>query len=48
MPDGEGIPLLIQLAKDTKDNEVRKQAMNSLSNSHDMRAVTFFESVLKK
>ena len=47
MPDGEGVPLLIQLAKNTKDNDIRKQAMNSLSNSHDMRAVTFFESVLK-
>ena len=47
MPDGEGIPLLIQLAKNTKDNEVRKQAMNSLGNSHDMRAIAFFESVLK-
>jgi len=48
MPDGEGIPLLIQLARQTKDNEIRKQAMNSLSNSHDLRAVTFFEDVLKK
>jgi hypothetical protein len=48
MPDGEGIPLLIQLAKSTKDNEIRKQAMNGLSSSHDMRAVTFFEDVLKK
>ena len=48
MPDGEGIPLLIQLAKSTKDNEIRKQAMNSLSSSHDMRAVSFFEDVLKK
>jgi hypothetical protein len=47
LPDGEGIPLLIQFAKSTKDNEVRKQAMNSLSNSHDLRAITFFESVLK-
>ena len=47
MPDGEGIPLLIQFAKNTKDNEIRKQAMNSLSNSHDLRAVTFFEQVLK-
>ena len=48
MPDGEGIPLLIQLARNTKDTEIRKQAMNSLSNSRDMRAVTFFEDVLKK
>ena len=47
MPDGEGIPLLIQVAKNTKDNEIRKQAMSSLGNSHDMRAVTFFETVLK-
>jgi hypothetical protein len=48
MPDGEGIPLLIQLARNTKDNEIRKQAMSSLGQSHDMRAVTFFEDVLKK
>lgn len=47
MPDGEGVPLLIQFARNTKDNEVRKQAMNSLSNSHDMRAIAFFEAVLK-
>ena len=37
-PTGEG----------TKDNDVRKQAMNSLGNSRDGRAVTFFEEVLKK
>jgi HEAT repeat protein len=48
MPDGEGIPLLIQLTKATHDNEVRKQAMNSLGQSHDGRAVAFFEEVLKK
>ena len=47
MPDGEGIPLLIQIAKTTKDNEIRKQSMSSLGNSHDMRAVAFFEAVLK-
>lgn len=47
MPDGEGIPLLIQLAKTTKDQEIRKQSMSALGNSHDMRALTFFESVLR-
>jgi len=47
MPDGEGIPLLIQVAKTTKDNEIRKSAMSSLGNSHDMRALTFFETVLR-
>jgi len=48
MPDGEGIPLLIQLAKTTKDNEVRKQTMSLLGQSHDGRAQAFFEEVLKK
>jgi len=48
MPDGEGIPLLIQLARATLDSDVRKQAMNSLGNSRDGRAITFFEEVLKK
>jgi HEAT repeat protein len=48
MPDGEGIPLLIQLARATRDNEVRKQAMSSLGQSRDGRAISFFEEVLKK
>jgi hypothetical protein len=48
MPDGEGIPLLIQLVKTTKDADVRKQAMNSLQGSQDSRALSFFEEVLKK
>ena len=48
MQDGEGIPLLIQLVKTTKDAEVRKQAMNSLQQSRDMRAIAFFEEVLKR
>ena len=48
MPDGEGVPLLIQLAKATHDSEVRKQAMSSLEQSRDGRAIGFFEEVLKK
>ena len=48
MPDGEGIPLLIELARTTRNSEVRKQAMNSLQQSHDARAASFFEEVLKK
>jgi hypothetical protein len=39
---------LIQLAKATRDNEVRKQAMSSLEQSRDGRAIGFFEEVLKK
>jgi hypothetical protein len=47
LPDGEGIPLLIQVIKTTKDPQVRKQAMNTLQGSRDPRALTFFEDVLK-
>lgn len=47
LPDGEGIPLLIQVIKTTKSQEVRKQAMSALESSRDPRALTFFEDVLK-
>jgi len=48
MPDGEGIPLLIQVVKSSQNAEVRKQAMSTLGQSRDLRAVMFFEEVLKK
>ena len=47
LPDGAGVPALIQLVKSSKDMDVRKQAMNKLQNSHDSRAEAFFEEVLK-
>src|SRR5580658_7235229 len=47
LPDGEGIPLLIQVIKTTKNADVRKQAMNTLQGSRDPRALSFFEDVLK-
>jgi hypothetical protein len=47
LPDGEGVPRLIRLARETKDAQLRRQAMTSLQNSHDPRALTFFEDVLK-
>ncbi|HWC98116.1 MAG TPA: HEAT repeat domain-containing protein [Candidatus Sulfopaludibacter sp.] len=47
LPDGQGIPLLIQVVKTTKNDTLRKQAMNSLKNSQDPRALSFFEDVLK-
>jgi len=47
LPDGEGIPLLIEVVKTSQDAEVRKQAMNSLGSSRDPRATAFFEDVLK-
>jgi len=39
---------LIQLAKTAENADVRKQAMNSLQQSRDGRALSFFEEVLKK
>jgi hypothetical protein len=47
LPKDEGIPLLIQVARTNKNVEVRKQAMFWLGQSHDARAVAFFEEVLK-
>ncbi|SPE39559.1 PBS lyase HEAT domain protein repeat-containing protein [Candidatus Sulfopaludibacter sp. SbA3] len=47
LPDGQGIPLLIQVVKTTRNDQLRKQAMNSLKNSQDPRALSFFEDVLK-
>jgi hypothetical protein len=47
LPDGDGIPLLIQVIKTTKNADVRKQAMNTLQGSRDPRALAFFEDVLR-
>jgi HEAT repeat protein len=47
LPDGEGIPLLIQVIKTTRNPDVRKQAMNTLQGSRDPRALAYFEDVLR-
>jgi hypothetical protein len=47
LPDEAGIPMLIQLVKTSKDAAVRKQAMTRLEASHDARAQSFFEEILK-
>jgi hypothetical protein len=47
LPKDEGVPLLIRLARTHKNVEVRKQAMFWLGQSHDARALAFFEDVLK-
>ena len=47
LPDGEGIPLLIQAARSHRDAEVRKHAMSVLGQSRDPRATAFFEDVLR-
>ena len=48
MPAGEGVPLLIQVVRNNRNPEVRKQAMFWLGQSHDDRALSFIEEVLKK
>ncbi len=48
MPAGEGVPLLIQVARTNRNPEVRKQAMFWLGQSKDDRALAFIEEVLGK
>lgn len=47
MPSGQGVPLLIQVARTNRNPEVRKQAMFWLGQSKDERALAFIEEVLK-
>jgi len=46
LPKDEGVPLLIQVARTNRNGVVRKQAMFWLGQSHDSRALAFFEEVL--
>ena len=46
MPKDEGVPKLIEVAERNKNLEVRKQAMFWLGQSHDPRALAFFEKIL--
>jgi hypothetical protein len=48
IPENEGIPLLIQVARGNRNPEVRKQAMFWLGQSKDPRALSFFEEVLSR
>ena len=47
LPRGEGVTRLIDVAKNNRNPEVRKQAMFWLGQSHDPRALAFFEEVLR-
>ena len=47
MPGGQGVPLLIQVARTNRNPEVRKQAVFWLGQSKDERALAFIEEVLK-
>jgi len=48
LPKDEGIPKLIDVARTQKNPELRKQAFFWLGQSHDPRAIAFFESVLSR
>jgi len=47
MPAGQGVPLLIQVARSNQNAAVRKQAMFWLGQSKDPRALAYIEEVLK-
>ena len=47
IPNGEGVPQLIDLAKNSADLAVKKKAMFWLGQSKDRRAVEFFAQLLK-
>jgi HEAT repeat protein len=46
LPKDEGVPKLIEVAETNRNREVRKQAMFWLGQSHDSRALAFFEKIL--
>lgn len=46
LPKDEGVPLLIRVARTNGNAAVRKQAMFWLGQSHDPRALAFFEQIL--
>jgi hypothetical protein len=47
LPNGDGVPMLIQIARTNRTPEVRKQAVFWLGQSRDPRALAFIEDVLK-
>ena len=47
-PNGEGIPKLMDVARSHSNAEVRRQAMLTLGQSNDPRAVDFFAQILLK
>jgi HEAT repeat protein len=48
LPREEGVPLLINVAKTNANPAVRKQAIFWLGQSHDPRALAFFEEILAR
>ena len=48
LPRDEGVPKLIDVARNNRNPAVRKQAIFWLGQSHDPRAAQFFEDILLK
>ncbi len=48
LPKDDGVPRLMDVARNNRNPEVRKQAMFWLGQSKDPRAVKFFEEILLK
>lgn len=48
LPNGEGVPKLIDVAKSNRNTEVRKQALFWLGQSKDSRALEFIEQILAR
>ena len=48
LPKDDGVPKLMDVARNNRNPEVRKQAMFWLGQSHDPRAVKFFEEILSR
>jgi len=48
LPKDEGVPKLIEVAQTNHNRDVRKQAMFWLGQSHDPRALAFFEKILSQ
>ena len=46
LPREEGVPLLIDVARSNESTALRRQAMQTLGQSNDPRALAFFEQVL--
>ena len=48
LPKDEGVPKLMEVARNNRNPEVRKQAMFWLGQTHDPRAIKFFEEILTR
>lgn len=48
LPDDQGVPILIRLARSNKDPKVRRKALFWLGQSDDPRALKLFEEILTK